>query len=218
MCADLVQKITVMGYYDNRIVKIDQELLQPFDSRKIQVVGRLIKKKDIRISEKSLCKKNLDLHTTGKVCHLCIVELGVDSETVEKSSSIGLCFPSVHFCKLTLKLAGTDAIFVCEIFLCVNGFFLFHDLIESFITHDDSIQNRISIIFEVILLQERKSLTGGDHNVALGRLELTGKDFEECRFSCAVGADQSITVTLCKFDVNVFKQRFFSNAQCDVIC
>ena len=152
MCADLVQEITVMGYYDNRIVKIDQELLQPFDSRKIQVVGRLIKKKDIRISEKSLCKKNLDLHTTGKVCHLCIVELSVDSETVEKSSSIGLCFPSVHLCKLTLKLAGTDAIFVCEIFLCVNGFFLFHDLIESFITHDDSIQNRISIIFEVILL------------------------------------------------------------------
>ena len=82
MCADLVQEITVMGYYDNRIVKIDQELLQPFDSRKIQVVGRLIKKKDIRISEKSLCKKNLDLHTTGKVCHLCIVELGVDAETV----------------------------------------------------------------------------------------------------------------------------------------
>ena len=45
------------------------------------------------------------------------MELGVDAETVEKSSSIGLCFPSVHFCILTLKLAGTDAIFVCEIFL-----------------------------------------------------------------------------------------------------
>ena len=71
-----------MGYYDNRIVKIDQELLQPFDSRKIQVVGRLIKKKDIRISEKSLCKKNLDLLTAVQFTHISIVKICVDTETI----------------------------------------------------------------------------------------------------------------------------------------
>ena len=32
LCTDLIQEVTVMGYYDNGIVKVDQELLKPFDS------------------------------------------------------------------------------------------------------------------------------------------------------------------------------------------
>ena len=56
-----------MGYNDDGIVKVDQEFFQPFNSRKIQMVGRLIQKKDIRISEKSLCKKNLDLLTDAGI-------------------------------------------------------------------------------------------------------------------------------------------------------
>ena len=178
-----------MGYYDNGIIKIDQEFLQPFNSRKVQMVGRLIQKKDIRISEEGLCKKDLDFHTTGKVCHLCIVELGVNTKAVQKSSGIGFCFPAIHLRKFALKLASTDTIFVCKIFFCVNGLFFFHDLIESFITHDNSIQNRIGIIFEMILLQERKSLSRCDYDITLCWLKLAGEDFEECRFTCAVSAD-----------------------------
>ena len=172
MCADFIQKITVMGYYDDGIVKVDQEFFQPFNSRKIQMVGRLIQKKDIRISEKSLGKQDLDFHTTGKICHLCVVELCVDTETVEKSGGVGFCFPSVHLCKFTLKFAGTDTIFVCEILFCVDGFFFFHDLIKPFVTHDNGIQNRVGIIFEMILLQERKSLSRCDYDITFRWFEL----------------------------------------------
>ena len=59
-----------MGNYDDRIVKVDQEFFQPLNSRKIQVVGRLIQKKDVRVAEKRLSQKNLDLLASCKVRHL----------------------------------------------------------------------------------------------------------------------------------------------------
>ena len=141
-----------MGYHDNSIIKIDQEFFKPLNRGKIQMVGRLIQQQNVRISEKCLCKKNLDFHTTGQVSHLCIVEFSVNSKTVQKSSSIGFCFPSVHLCEFTFKLAGTDSVFVGKILLGVNGFLLFHDLIETKVTHNYSVENCIGIIFEVILL------------------------------------------------------------------
>ena len=70
----------------------------------------------------------------------------------------------------------------------------------------------------MILLQERKSLTWSDDDISVGGLKLTGKDFKEGGFSGAVGADETVTVSLCKFDVYIFKQSFFTNSQCDVIC
>ena len=45
-----------------------------------------------------------------------------------------------------------------------------YDLIQSLVTHDNSIQNCICIIFEVILLQERETLARSDNNVTVGRL------------------------------------------------
>ena len=47
----LVQEITVMGYHNNCIFKIDQEFFQPCNSVQIQVVGRLIQKQNVRISK-----------------------------------------------------------------------------------------------------------------------------------------------------------------------
>ena len=51
MCADLIQEITVMGYHDYSVIKINQEFFQPCNGIEIQVVGRLVEKKNIRISE-----------------------------------------------------------------------------------------------------------------------------------------------------------------------
>ena len=56
-----MKEITVMGDYDDCIVKVDQEFLKPFNGRQIQVVGRLIQKQDVRVTEKCLGKKYLYL-------------------------------------------------------------------------------------------------------------------------------------------------------------
>ena len=59
--------MTVMRYYNNRIFKIHKEVFKPANSRKVKVVCRLIKKKNIRIAKKCLCKKNLDLLTDAGI-------------------------------------------------------------------------------------------------------------------------------------------------------
>ena len=40
-----------MGYHDNGIFKVNQKLFQPCNGVQIQVVGRLVQKQDVRISE-----------------------------------------------------------------------------------------------------------------------------------------------------------------------
>ena len=50
-----------MGYDDNGVLKVDQELLKPCDRIEIQVVGRLVEQQDIGISEKCSGKQNFDL-------------------------------------------------------------------------------------------------------------------------------------------------------------
>ncbi len=71
-----------MGYNDNGIVKVDQEFLQPCDGIQIQVVGRLIQKQECRITEKCLCKKNLDLLLHLSVFHHSVVKLCLDTKTI----------------------------------------------------------------------------------------------------------------------------------------
>ena len=175
------------------------------------MVGRLIEKKNVRIAEQSLCKKNFDFLAAGQVSHLCIVELGFDAKSVQKSSSIRLCLPSVHLCEFTLKFAGTDTVFICKIFLCIDRLFFLHDFIKSGISHDNGIQYVEGIIFEVVLLQEGESLARSDHNISIGRFELPGKDFKESRFTGTVCSDQTVAVAFGKFDVDILKEGFFAN-------
>ncbi|MNT17301.1 hypothetical protein D3C72_1524430 [compost metagenome] len=42
MCADFVQKVTVMGNNDDGVLKVQQELFKPLDRIDVQVIRRLI--------------------------------------------------------------------------------------------------------------------------------------------------------------------------------
>ena len=207
-----------MGYNDNCVVKVDQEFFQPCDCIKIQVVGRLVKKQDIRVSEQCLCKKNLDLLRTCQVFHQFIMKFCLDTKSVQKVGSIRFCFPSIHCSELSFQLTCFDSVFICEIFFCVNFFFLFHDFIQTCISHDNCIKNREFVIFEMILLKERKSLARGDNYITGCRLKLSGKNLKKCRFTGTVRTDHSVAVPFCEFDVNIFEQRLFPDAKGYVIC
>ena len=43
-----------MGYYDNGILEINQEIFQPCDRIQIQMVGRLIQQQNVGITEQCL--------------------------------------------------------------------------------------------------------------------------------------------------------------------
>ena len=71
-----------MGYDNDCILEIDQEFLQPCNRIQIQVVCRLVEKKDIRISEEGSCKENLYLFITIQILHQGVVVLWINTKTI----------------------------------------------------------------------------------------------------------------------------------------
>ena len=62
----------------------------------------------------------------------------------------------------------------------------------------------------MILLQKGKTLTRRDDDFSARRFKLAGQNLEERRFSGAVCTDQTVAAALCEFDVDIFKESFFS--------
>ena len=86
-----------MGYDNDGIFEIDQEIFQPGDSIQIQVVCRFVKKKDIGIAKQSFGKQNFYLFITVQSIHNGIVEFRIDAKAVQQHGSVGFRFPAVHF-------------------------------------------------------------------------------------------------------------------------
>ncbi len=60
MGADLIQEVTVVGDHDNRVFKVDEEILQPGDGVQVKVVGGLVQQQNVRIAEQGLCQQYLN--------------------------------------------------------------------------------------------------------------------------------------------------------------
>ena len=71
-----------MGYNDDSIFKVDQKFFQPCDGIQIQVVGRLVQKQNIRVSEQCLGKKHFDLLCTDQIFHHAVMKISLDSQTI----------------------------------------------------------------------------------------------------------------------------------------
>ena len=150
----LIEEMSVMRYNDNGIFEICQKLFKPSDSIQIKVVGRLVKKKDVRISEKCFCKEHLHLFVSSQILHKLVMKFRINSKTVQELCSIGLGFPSVHLCKLRLKVTGTVSVLFTEIFFGIDRLFFLHDVIKLLIPHDNGLNSFKLIILEMVLLKD----------------------------------------------------------------
>ena len=74
------------------------------------------------------------------------------------------------------ELCCSDTVFIGEVLFSVDGFLFLHDVIEALIAHDDRIHDGISVVLEVVLLQNGKSLTGCEHDVSVRGFEFTRED------------------------------------------
>ena len=58
-----------MGDDNDRVFKVEQEILQPLYGSEIQVVGRLVEQQDIRIAKERLSKQHLHLIIAVELLH-----------------------------------------------------------------------------------------------------------------------------------------------------
>ena len=207
-----------MGYHDHRVLKIDQELLQPGDGVQIQMVGRLVEQQDVRVAKQSLGQQHLHLLGAGQGIHLGVVELRLDAQAVQQVLGVGLRLPAVHGGELTLQLGGLHAVLLGEVLLHVDGFLLLHDLVQPGVAHNHRVQNRVLVVFKVVLLKKGETLSRRDGDLAAGRLQLTGQNSQKCGLAGAVGSDQAVAVALGELDVHILKQCLFPHPEGYVVC
>ena len=172
MGAHLVQEIAVMGDHDDRILKVDQEVLQPCDGVQIQMVGGLVQKQYVRIAEQRLGQQHLHLDVAVQVLHGGIVQVRVDAKAVQDHGGIGLRLPAVHLGEFRFQVADPDAVLVGEVLFGIDGFLFLHDLVQPRVAHDDRVHDRILIVFEMVLLQHGEALAGGDEDLPAGGLQV----------------------------------------------
>ena len=166
-----------MGDNDDRVIKVDQKFFKPCDRIQIQMVGRLIKEKDIRISEEGFCKKNFHFLSAVEIFHNSIVKVRFNSQTIKKNGRITFSFPSVQFGKFAFKLTGTHTILFCEIFFHIDRIFFLHNLIKAGITHDYCVQYLTVIIFIMVLFKNRETLALIHRDIAFARFQFSRKNF-----------------------------------------
>ena len=65
-------------------------------------------------------------------------------------ASFGFGFPTAHFSKGSFQFAGADTVFVAEVFLSVDSFFFFHNVIEFLVAHHHGLDN--GEVFETIVV------------------------------------------------------------------
>ena len=175
MSADVVQKVTVVGYDDDSTEILREEVLQPGNRLDIKVVGRLVHQYNIRISEQALCEKHLDLFVTGEGIHLLGEYLLGKSQSLYKLGSIGFRLPAVELSEFRLQLGSAGAVLLGEILLGIECVFLLHDVVKALVAENNGVLHGVVIERVVILSQHGHTQLSRLGYAALGRFEVAAE-------------------------------------------
>ena len=206
-----------MAHHDDEALVGHQEILQPLDSRQIQVVRGLVQQDDVRLAEQRLGQQHLDLFLGGEAGHFAVQDLVGKAQALNQAGDVALSLPAPHLGELRFQLRGLHAVLVGEILLFIEGILLLHDVVEVLVAHDDGIQHRVLIVLEVILLQDGHPFLPGNDDLSAGRLQVSGENPEEGGLAGAIGADDAVAVAGGKFQIHVLEQRLAREVETDVV-
>ena len=117
--ADLVEEISVVRYYNNSILEVDEKVLEPFRGFYVEVVGRLVEYKHVRVAEKGLREKNFDFLLAVEFAHRRVKMLCGNFKRVEKFFRVAFRVPAAEFRKLRFEFAGFYSVLVGKVLFCV---------------------------------------------------------------------------------------------------
>ena len=197
-----------MGNDDNGIFEIHQIVFQPAHGFDVEVIGRLVEKKDVGVSEKRLRQQYADLLFRVELAHGGIMKFLRNLQGVEELSRLIFGVIAVHFRKFAFEFGGTDSVLFRKVRIGIQGVLFVHDVHEVFIAEHDGAEHRLFIVHILVLLQNGHTLVFIQRDISLLRFYFARKDFKKSRFSRAVGAYDAVTIPFREFKVDVLKQFF----------
>ncbi len=118
----------------------------------IKVVGGLIKKEDIGVSEKCLCKKYPEFPAWGDFAHRTVMQRFFDACTQQNFPGAAFSAVAVQLCKLHFEICHFQAISFAHFRQRVDSLPLKFHFRQCFVTHDDRVDDRESLESELILV------------------------------------------------------------------
>ena len=123
-----IEEVTVVAHYEHGMFEVCQEVLQPFHSVEVEVVGRFVEQEVVGIAIECLCKHHAHFFLTCQFRHHLIVQVFLDTQTGKQLGSIALGIPTVEFGKFLFQFGSTNAILVAEVLFGIEGIFLLNDV------------------------------------------------------------------------------------------
>ena len=172
----------------------------------VEVVRRLVEEKDIRIAEERLGQKDAHLEPAFELAHLKRVHFRRNPEIGQQFGGVRFRIPAAHFRKLAFELGNAQAVRVRKVRFGADRILFPHQIVKSFVPHDDRRQDGIRVERELVLLEDRQSLAFRDGDLACGRVNLSGEDIEERGFARTIGADEAVAIAGGEDDVDLGKE------------
>jgi hypothetical protein len=107
------------------------------------------------------------------------VQLHGDAQAVEKLVGLSLGIPAVHLGEFAFQLGGALAVGIGEIGFGVQGLFLFHDIVQLAVAHDDRVHHAVFIVLVVVLLQHAHTVVRPHGHRAGGGFQRTGQNAQK---------------------------------------
>ena len=171
--------MTVVAHNEYGLLDVAEVVLQPFYGLQVEVVGRLVEKQVVWMSEKSLCQHDPNFLVVRQLAHVLAVQLVLYTKVLHQLCGLAFCFPAVHLGKLQLQFGSPVAVFLRHFRLCVQHLTLLHVLPQWSVSHEYGIHYAELVIFEVVLLQYGESLARTKLNRTLVWLKVAAYGTQE---------------------------------------
>ena len=193
-----------MGDGDERAVVAVQEVLEPVNGFKIEVVGGLVEEQGFRLAKQGLRQQDADFLPALHLTHFALVEFLGNVEAIEEDSGVGLGGVAVLVADGAFELAKPHAVGVGEVGFVVDAVALFKSGPEAPVAHDDGVDDAVGVEGELILA-EYAELARADDGTFL-RVELAGEDLHEGGLAGAVGSGEAVAAAGDEADADVLEE------------
>ena len=212
---DIVEEVAVVRDAQHRALVLLEVLLQPVDGLGIEVVGRLVQKKHIRLLQQQSAQRHPAAFPPAQLSDFLVVRR--TTKGVHGDAQLGVKLPGIQGINAVLN-RGLAVHQLLHLVGIVEDFLVheFHvDLLVLFQHIDDllgplfhHLADGFGLVEFRLLRQVSHSVAVGPHNLALECFIQSGDDFHDGGLSCAVVADDANLGPVEKREVDVLENVF----------
>ena len=205
-----VEEVAVVRNDEHRVFVIRQVVFEPCDRRPVEVVGRLVEQQVVGFAEQGLRQQHAYLLLGAQIGHQLIVQRLFDAQAAQQIGGVALGVPALHLRKLLLQLPGPQPVLLRKIGLGIQLLLFFHRVPQGLVSHQDRVEDRICVVLEVVLFENRQPFARAERHAAPRRGHLAAEHFQKSRFAGAVRTDHTVAVARGEFEVDILEKNPFS--------